>query len=192
MTMGSSFVATCAQLDASVVEQPAATEFCPGARGFLTGGSCALTGNSDTAKQTRHKMLHARTRIRYRRPVDKARERRWSQVRALPRPQPSREPPLGKTSCRFIDFAPPYDNYSRESLPVADYNATAKFPFTLQIQTLAPFSSIPHSPVPIARPLPGFLALSARMDLGAFTPARSFGFAQYLQKCMKTKGFKRV
>src|ERR671922_1240850 len=41
MMMGSSFAATCAQLEASAVEQPAAAGFCPCARGFLTGGSCA-------------------------------------------------------------------------------------------------------------------------------------------------------
>jgi len=39
MTMGSSFAAACAQLEASVVEQPADLGFCAGARGFLTGGS---------------------------------------------------------------------------------------------------------------------------------------------------------
>src|SRR5215472_15561447 len=107
MTIGSSFAATCAQLDASVAEQPAATGFCPGPRGFLTGGSCALAGNSATAKKTRNKMVHGRARVGCRRRADNVREPRGSQELALPRPQLCREPPLSNTDCCFINLAPP-------------------------------------------------------------------------------------
>lgn len=56
--MGSNLAAICAQLEASVVEQPAAAGLCAGARGFLTGGSCAPEGVAETAKQRRNKTTH--------------------------------------------------------------------------------------------------------------------------------------
>src|SRR5437870_5951753 len=111
MTIGSSLAATCAQLEASVVEQPAVVGFWPGTRGFWTGGSCALAANSDTAKQTIQKMVHERRSVRYRN-GDRVRRRSPLAGRALARPQPRREPPLPDTSCCFIHFAPLEDDYS--------------------------------------------------------------------------------
>src|SRR5215469_5981736 len=52
MTMGKSFAATCAQLEASVVEQPAAG-FCAGVSGFLSGGSCASEDRQEVKKYRR-------------------------------------------------------------------------------------------------------------------------------------------
>src|SRR5437016_14605402 len=102
MTIGSSLAATCAQLEASLVEQPAVVGFWPGTRGFWTGGSCALAANSDTAKQTIQKMVHEISSVRYRN-GDRVRRRSPLAGRALARPQPRRESPLpeiGRASCR--------------------------------------------------------------------------------------------
>jgi hypothetical protein len=114
MMMGSSFAATCAQLEESVVEQPAAAGFCPDARGFWTGGSCPFAGKPATAKQTRNQMVHERARVRCPRRVHQVRERSWSQELALARPELCRDPPPWNTSCDFIIFAPLSDDDSRK------------------------------------------------------------------------------
>src|SRR2546429_100682 len=138
MTIGSSLAATCAQLEASVVEQPAVVGFWPGTRGFWTGGSCALAANSDTAKQTIQKMVHERRSVRYRN-GDRVRRRSPLAGRALARPQPRREPPLPDTSCCFIHFAPLEDDYSgKPTVNGCGLECHGELHSPLKIQTVVP------------------------------------------------------
>src|SRR5215468_4133798 len=63
MTMGSSLAATCAQLEASAVEQPTVEGFCGGAReSFLAGGSCACVELREGLKKRSNELKRSKLR----------------------------------------------------------------------------------------------------------------------------------
>src|SRR5215467_6972474 len=65
MTMGSSLAATCAQLEASAVEQPTVEGFCGGARvSFFAGGSCACVELREGLKRRSNELKRKLRRMR--------------------------------------------------------------------------------------------------------------------------------